>query len=165
MTGAGDSPFLYAAREWHVHEMLFGFLPAVMTGFLLTAIPNWTERPPLRGMPLLLLLTLWLAGRLVISLPWLSSFLAAIVDSAFLVVLATIVWREIATGRVWDRAPIGVLISLFAGANIVFHVLALRGAETDVPERMALALIMMLLALIGGRVTPSFTADYMTGRA
>src|SRR3982751_1341167 len=101
LTAGGDSPFLFAARQWHVHEMLFGFLPAVMTGFLLTAIPNWTDRPPLRGLPLLSLLTLWLAGRLAIALPTLSPFLAAAVDSAFLAVLAAIVWREIAIGRTW----------------------------------------------------------------
>lgn len=164
LMNAGDSPFLYAPREWHVHEMLFGFLPAVMTGFLLTAIPNWTERAPLRGTPLLLLLTLWLAGRLFIAVPWATPLVSATVDEAFLVMLAAIVWREIAIGKAWDRSPIGMLISLYAGANILFHVLALRGAETDLPERMALALIMMLLALIGGRITPSFTGDYMAQR-
>ena len=51
--------------------MVFGFLPAVITGFLLTAIPNWTDRPPIRGVPLMLLLALWLAGRLVMTIPWL----------------------------------------------------------------------------------------------
>ena len=65
--GAIGSNFLYAPREWHVHEMLFGFLPAVMTGFLLTAIPNWTGRMPLRGMPLVSLWVLWLAGRLAVA--------------------------------------------------------------------------------------------------
>ena len=64
--GLVGSHFLYAPREWHVHEMLFGFLPAVMTGFLLTAMPNWSGRTPLRGVPLALLWVLWLAGRLVV---------------------------------------------------------------------------------------------------
>lgn len=58
LTGWTDSPFRYTPRDWHVHEMLFGFLPAVITGFLLTAMPNWTDRPPLRGTPLLALVTL-----------------------------------------------------------------------------------------------------------
>src|SRR6476661_7403479 len=84
--GGGDSGFLYAPRDWHVHEMLFGFLPAVITGFLLTAIPNWTERSPVRGIPLMLLLTLWLAGRVVIAMPWSTPLVSAIVDGAFLVV-------------------------------------------------------------------------------
>src|SRR6476620_11124432 len=146
--GGGDAGFLYAPRDWHVHEMLFGFLPGVITGFLLTAIPNWTERSPVRGIPLMLLLTLWLAGRVVIAMPWSTPLVSAIVDGAFLVVVAAIVWREIAAGGSWSLGPMGGLISLYAGANILFHVLALRGAATDLPERMALALVMVLLALI-----------------
>ena len=161
VTGAGEATFLYAPRDWHAHEMLFGFLPAVITGFLLTAIPNWTERPPLRGVPLFLLVALWLSGRLAIAIPWPAPLVSAVVDSTFLVVLAAFVWREITAGKAWDRTPIGVIISLYAGANILFHILALRGAETDLPERMPLSLMMMLLALIGGRIIPTFTNDYL----
>lgn len=164
LAGWADAPFRYAPRDWHVHEMLFGFLPAVITGFLLTAMPNWTDRPPLRGTPLLALVTLWLAGRLTIAMPWPTPFVAAFIDAGYLAMLAAIVWREIAAGKAWDRAPIGIVISLYAAANILFHVLALRGAETDLPERMAVALMMLLLTLIGGRVTPSFTGDYLTER-
>ncbi len=164
LTGWTDSPFRYAPRDWHVHEMLFGFLPAVITGFLLTAMPNWTDRPPLRGTPLLALVTLWLAGRLTIAMPWPTPFVEAFIDAGYLAVLAAIVWREIAAGKAWDRAPIGAVISLYATANILFHVLALDGKETDLPERMAIALMMLLLTLIGGRVTPSFTSDYLAER-
>ena len=57
----------FAPRDWHVHEMLYGYLPAVVTGFLFTAIPNWTGRLPLRGRPLLALVTVWLAGRLCVT--------------------------------------------------------------------------------------------------
>jgi uncharacterized protein involved in response to NO len=141
--------------------MLFGFLPAAITGFLLTAIPNWTERPPLRGVPLFLLVALWLSGRLAIAMPWPEPLVSALVDVTFLVMLAAFVWREISAGKAWDRTPIGVIISLYAGANILFHILALSGAETDLPERMPLALMMMLLALIGGRIIPTFTNDYL----
>jgi uncharacterized protein involved in response to NO len=161
LTGGGDSEFLSTAREWHVHEMVFGFLPAVITGFLLTAIPNWTGRSPIRGRKLVLLFTLWLAGRLVMAIPFLMPVLSATVEGAFLVLVAAIVWREIAAGKSWSHAPIGGLISLYAGANILFHVLALSGAATDLPERMALALVMVLLTLIGGRVTPNFTRDFL----
>ena len=83
--GAIGSSFLYPPREWHVHEMLFGFLPAVMTGFLLTAIPNWTGRTPLRGMPLVSLWILWLAGRLVVAARGALSIIAAVIDAGFLV--------------------------------------------------------------------------------
>jgi uncharacterized protein involved in response to NO len=167
LAGVGESTFLYPARDWHVHEMVFGFLPAVITGFLLTAIPNWTDRPPIRGHELMLLVTLWLAGRLLIAMPWFTPLVSAIVDVGFLVAVAGLVWREIATTKSWDRAPMGVLVSLLAGTNILFHVLNLSGKETDLPERMALAMVMMLLALIGGRVTPNFTGEFLTesGRA
>jgi uncharacterized protein involved in response to NO len=161
LAGVGDSPFLYPARDWHVHEMVFGFLPAVITGFLLTAIPNWTDRPPIRGHELMLLVTLWLAGRLLIAVPWFTPLVSAIVDVGFLVAVAGLVWREIVTTKSWDRAPMGVLVSLLAGANIMFHVSNLNGTETDRPERMALAMVMMLLTLIGGRVTPSFTGEFL----
>ena len=161
VAGVSSSGFLYHPREWHVHEMLFGFLPAVMAGFLLTAIPNWTGRPPVRGIPLLSLLVLWLAGRLLLTMPWSFPLVAAIVDGAFLVVVAALVWRELAAGGSWGQAPIGVVITLYAGANCLFHVLALRGTPTDLPERLALAFIMLLLTLIGGRVTPNFTREFL----
>ena len=160
VTGVSGSNFLYAPREWHVHEMLFGFLPAVITGFLLTAIPNWTGRAPLKGIPLLLLWLLWLAGRLLLAWPWVGPLAAAIVDGMFLVALTAFVWHEIAVGGTRSQAPIGVVISLYACANILFHVLALRGAMTDLPARMALGLIMLLLTMIGGRVTPNFTREF-----
>lgn len=152
---------LAAPREWHVHEMLFGFLPAVITGFVLTAVPNWTDRPAVKGRLLLTLFTLWFAGRLVLALPWPPPLLSAVVDVAYLLALALVLWREIVGGKSWDHAPIAVLISLYAVTNGLFHLSALNGAATDVPERMALALDMTLLAFIGGRVTPNFTRELL----
>ena len=161
VTGAIGSNFLYAPREWHVHEMLFGFLPAAMAGFILTAIPNWTGRAPVRGTLLASLCVLWLAGRLMVALPGPIPVIAAVMDAAFLASLAALVWREIAAARIWNRSAIGVLITFYAGANILFHVLALRGTSTDVPERIALSILLLLLTFIGGRVTPAFTAEFL----
>jgi len=160
-TGLDGVEFFYAPRDWHVHEMIFGFLPCVITGFVLTAIPNWTERPPMKGMPLMLLVSLWLTARLAMFLPWVPPLVLAMIDGAFLVIVAGVVWREIVIAKVWGRLPIGVLISLYAMANLVFHVLWQNGQTTDVAERMALALIMLLLALIGGKITPGFTEDFL----
>ena len=161
LTGLDGAEFFYAPRDWHVHEMIFGFLPCVMTGFVLTAIPNWTERPPMRGFPLMLLVSLWVTGRLAMFLPWVPPLVLAMIDGAFLVIVAGVVWREIVIAKAWGRLPIGVLISLYAMANLVFHVLWQNGRATDVAERMALALIMLLLALIGGKITPGFTEDFL----
>lgn len=156
--------FLYSPREWHVHEMLFGYLPALIAGFLLTAMPNWTDRMPLRGVPLLLLFLLWLGGRLLMAFPWAGATTAAVVDGAFLVLLATYIWREIVIAGSWDRAPIGILVSLYACANMLFHEAALRGTPTDFPERFALSVMTLMLTLIGGRLTPTFTREFLADR-
>ncbi|MYB11767.1 MAG: NnrS family protein, partial [Rhodospirillaceae bacterium] len=64
---------------WHVHEILFGFVAAAMAGFLLTAVPGWTGRPPLRGLPLAALAALWLAGRVAVALSaWIGAAAAAV---------------------------------------------------------------------------------------
>lgn len=71
LTRGGEHAGVFSiARQWHVHEMVFGFLPAVMTGFLLTAMTNWIDRPPMQGLPLMLLFSLWLAGGWSWPFPW-----------------------------------------------------------------------------------------------
>ncbi len=162
--GRVSADFLYAPREWHVHEMLFGYLPALIAGFLLTAMPNWTDRMPLRGAPLLLLFLLWLGGRLLMAFPWAGAATAAVVDGAFLVLLATYIWREIVIAGSWDRTPIGILVGLYACANMFFHEAALRGAPTDFPERFALSVMTLMLTIIGGRLTPTFTREFLADR-
>jgi len=164
LAGIGDSVLLSTARDWHVHEMLFGFLPAVITGFLLTAVPNWTDRPAIQGRELMLLFALWLAGRVAVAIPLVTPMLAAIADGAFLVALAGLLWRELAAGNSWNQAPVAVVISLYSATNITFHVLALSGAETDLAVRMALGLDLFLLSFIGGRLTPNFTREFLVGQ-
>src|SRR5690606_30776905 len=87
--GRLDTASSFAPVDWHVHEMLFGYLAAVVAGFLLTAIPNWTGRLPVQGLPLLALVLIWLSGRVAIFLSgqigWLA---AAVIDCAFLAALA-----------------------------------------------------------------------------
>lgn len=162
--GAMSPDALYPAREWHVHEMLFGFLPAVMAGFLLTAVPNWTDRLPLRGGPLLAFWLLWLAGRFMVMMPWPSPVVTAFVDGAFLVALAAYLWRELATASRWMHAPIAALLTLYALTNGWFHTQALHGLPTDLPERMVVSILMLLLTLIGGRLVPNFTREYVAER-
>ncbi|GKS63291.1 short-chain dehydrogenase [Nitrospira sp.] len=162
--GRVSMDFLYPPREWHVHEMLFGYLPALIAGFLLTAMPNWTDRMPLRGTPLLLLFLLWLGGRLLMAFPLAGVATVAVIDGAFLVILAVYVWREIAVAGSWDRTPIGILVSLYACANILFHLSALRGSPTDSPERFALSVMTLMLTIIGGRLAPTFAREYLEDR-
>ena len=122
---AGDVrlPTAFAPRDWHVHEMLFGYVGAVIAGFLLTAVPNWTGRLPIQGAPLATLFAIWLAGRLATIL---SGFIgwqfALVVDAAFLLLLAAAAAREIVAGRKWNNLKVVGIISLLAVANIAFHI-------------------------------------------
>jgi uncharacterized protein involved in response to NO len=147
-------------RLWHIHEMLFGYLAGVIAGFLLTAVPNWTGRLPVTGLKLAGLFALWVAGRVAGFLPASMAVAAAVIDSAFLVVFAGLIWREVLAARNRRNLPVCLLVSVLAAANIAFH---LRG---QIPlfgpgaERAAVAVITGLIALIGGRVTPSFTQNW-----
>src|SRR5262245_53034537 len=154
---------LFVPRDWHAHEMLFGYVGAVITGFLLTAIPNWTGRVPLQGMPLLLLVAVWLAGRLAIAwsagLGWAAS---ATVDCAFLVLVVAAAAREIITGQNWRNLKILIPVSVLALANIGFHVEAHISGIAEFSIRAAIAAIVILIMLIGGRIVPSFTHNWLS---
>jgi uncharacterized protein involved in response to NO len=138
------------ALFWHGHEMVFGFGAAVVAGFLLTAIPNWTGRLPVRGVPLALLAMLWFAGRIAMLIPG-----AELLDLAFLVALVVVVARELVAGRNWRNLPmLGALALLFAG-NLLFHLGIYAGL------RLGIATLLMLIALVGGRIVPSFTRNWL----
>lgn len=154
---------LAAHRDWHVHEMLFGFLAAIVAGFLTTAVPNWTGRMPVIGAPLGALAGLWLAGRLAMLFEFAIGPAAAVIDSAFLLAFAAVIWREVLAGRNWRNLPVCGLVSALALANVAFHLNAAFG-YSYVGERLALAAAMVLLALIGGRITPSFTRNWLKAR-
>jgi uncharacterized protein involved in response to NO len=150
----------FSALIWHAHEMIFGYLAAVVAGFVLTAVPNWTGRLPVTGWSLIGLFSLWVAGRIAcVGLPW--PVAAAVVDMAFLVTLAGVVWREIAAGRHLGSLPVAALISLLALANLVFHLQAQWPGLAGYGERMALGGAALLISLIGGRITPSFTRNWL----
>src|SRR3954463_5063303 len=89
----------FAPRDWHVHEMLYGYLPAAITGFLFTAIPNWTGRLPIRGVPLAVLVSAWGAGRLAVTFSMQVGWMTALlVDASFLALVAAAAAREILAG-------------------------------------------------------------------
>lgn len=93
-------PSAFTPVEWHVHELIFGYVPAIVAGFLLTAVPNWTGRLPVVGTRLLMLFLAWLAGRIAVFFSlWIGAWVAAIVDLAFLVALAGVIGREIVASR------------------------------------------------------------------
>jgi len=152
-----------APRDWHVHEMLFGYIAAVVAGFLLTAVPNWTGRLPLQGRPLFLLFSTWVAGRIAVSVSaWIGWGPAAAIDSLFLILLAAAAAREIIAGRKWGNLQIIVIVSVLAGGNLAFHLEAHRSGLAEYSTRGGVAMLIVLIALIGGRIIPSFTRNWMT---
>ncbi|WCL55565.1 NnrS family protein [Gimibacter soli] len=153
---AGPDPLV-----WHAHEMIFGFLSAAIAGFLLTAIPNWTGRLPVAGWRLALLFLLWLAGRGVMLSAHADDLSGAALDSAFLVIFSALVWREILAGKNWRNLPVCVMVSLLATANILFHAEHLLAGTPDYSLRLALSMVLLLISLIGGRIIPSFTTNWL----
>jgi len=152
----------FVPRDWHIHEMLFGYVAAVIAGFLMTAVPNWTGRLPLRGGPLALLFSTWVAGRLAISASaWIGWLAAAVVDSLFLVLLVGAVAREIVAGRKWDSLKIVGAVGLFGLANVAFHLEAHFAGAADYSVRLGLAVVILLVSLVGGRIIPSFTRNWL----
>jgi len=104
---------VFAPRDWHVHEMLFGYLPAVITGFLLTAIPNWTGRLPIRGAPLFCLVAVWFAGRVAVTFSAYTGWVPAmLIDAGFLLLVAAAASREILAGRNWRNMKVMILLLL-----------------------------------------------------
>ena len=152
----------FAPRDWHVHEMLFGYLPAVMTGFLFTAISNWTGRLPIQGRPLLTLVLVWIAGRVAVTasaeIGWLAAFL---IDTSFLALFAAAATREILAGKNWRNLKVVVLITLLLAGNVAFHIEAHVNGTADVSIRIGIATVVLLISLISGRIIPSFTRNWL----
>ncbi len=154
-----DAPETILGRDWHIHEMLFGFAGAALAGFILTAVPNWTGRLPVRGWPLGGLAAMWLLGRLVMLFGMAQLML---LDVVFLFVLAAVTAREIIGGRNKRNLVVVGMITLMATANLLTHLERLGIFNMDGHSwRFALAVLLSLLGLIGGRVTPSFTRNVL----
>lgn len=148
--------------SWHAHEMLFGFAVAVIAGFLLTAVGNWTQRETLTGPPLLGLAGLWIAGRLaVLGAPLLPRGVPLAIDGAFLPILAVVLARPlIATGNRRNLVMVA-LVSALGAASIAMHADALGWLPGAGPRaaRVGLDLVTLMVSVIAGRVFPMFTRN------
>ena len=155
-------PTAFSPLDWHIHEMLYGYVAAIATGFLLTAIPNWTGRLPVNGYPLAGLGMLWLAGRAAVagSAIW-GAGLAAVIDVAFLVTLAAVALREIVAGKNWRNLRVLVVLAVLIVGNIVFHLEVIARGSADYGIRLGIAASIGLIILVGGRVVPSFTHNWL----
>jgi uncharacterized protein involved in response to NO len=155
-------PTSFSPIDWHVHEMLYGYLPAVITGFLLTAVPNWTGRLPLQGWSLAVLVIVWIAGRIAVCVSSLIGPLAAgIIDNAFLVLVVAATAREVIVGRNWHNFPPIFAVSVLLAGNVIFHVEDHAWGTAGIGTRLGVAAAVALISLVGGRVIPSFTRNWL----
>lgn len=159
-------PTAFDPVTWHAHEMLFGFVAAAVAGFLLTAVPNWTGRMPLQGLPLAGLVGLWLAGRVAVTFSaWIGLPAAAALDLAFPAALLGAVGREVLAGRNWRNLPICLALAALLLANALVHLDAIGLASAgSAGLRLGVAVPIALITLVGGRIVPSFTSNWLRKR-
>jgi len=151
--------------EWHSHELIFGYGGAVLSGFLLTAIPNWTKRKPLSGAPLAGLAALWLAARVGFLFDTGLPFGALVaLDLAFPALFSAYAGREIIAGGNKRNLPVFGIALLFLIADALFLWEVWAGATLYGP-RIGIAVLIGFICLIGGRITPAFTRNWLKARA
>lgn len=156
MTGRLALPADYSPFALHGHEFLFGFAPAVLAGFLLTAAQSWSGQPTIKGFPLGALAALWLAGRFAMAADPLS--VGAAIDALFLPLLALAAAVPIIRSRRWKHMRVVGLVGLLALANIVFHIEQRTESTAELPAALlcGLGIWTFLITLVGGRVGPTF---------
>jgi len=167
LSGAVPLPSRFDPVSWHAHAFLFGYLGAVLAGFLLTAVPNWTGRLPMVGWRLAALFALWLAGRIaVLFSAVIPAAIAPLLDLAFPLVLGALILHEIVVGKSWRNLIVLALLAVFTLGNALFHLEALQGgyAAQGAGLRLGVATAVMMIAVIGGRIIPSFTRNWLAQR-
>lgn len=161
--GIDHLPSVFPPLVWHVHEMVFGFGLATVAGFLFTAVPNWTGRMPLQGAALGWLVGLWVLGRVaVFCSAWVGEAIAVPVDLAFPLALVAVMGREILAGRNWRNLPILGALGVLLAADVWVH-LGVLGFTSNAQSgnRLGIAVLLMLISLMGGRLIPSFTRNWL----
>lgn len=157
-------PIGWPPVQWHSHEMLYGFVVAAIAGFLLTAMTSWTGTTPLRNGRLFALFFLWLAGRVAMWFAsWLSPWVVASVDLAFTAVLAGYVFLVLWRFQNRRNLVLVVVLALMFSGNAIMHSGFISG-RTDLLQRgqlMGFDLITVLIAIIGGRIIPAFSGNWL----
>lgn len=160
--GFAPAPASIPIVSWHGHEMVFGFAAAGIAGFLLTAVPNWTGLAPVVGARLATLTALWVLGRVAM---WSGSLLpgpiVALADAAFTVALAVALAESLLAPEQRRNRVVLFSVAGLAGANLGFHASALGWIPLSPSAwlRAGVGAIVVLLVVIGGRITPAFTQN------
>lgn len=152
----------YGQSAWHAHELLFGFMPAVLVGYLMTTVPNWTGRFPLSGQPLARLALIWLAGRLsMLMVGEAIAVITLLIDWIFLPLFAFFCLREVwVARRIVDAKPI-LSITFLAFLNGGFHIAAMTGGDVDAWARAGLSVYILLIVATAGKLISSFTNNWL----
>ncbi len=162
--GGWPLPVGWSPLKWHSHEMLYGLVPAAIAGFLLTAVTNWTGVPPLKGRHLLALVALWLAGRLLMwTVAWMPGWLVALVDLAFLAVLAGYLAQVLVRHGNRRNLVMVVVLSLLLTGNLLMHLGFITGRPglLYTGEQLGGNLILLLMAVIAGRIVPAVSSNWL----
>ena len=151
---------------WHAHEMIYGFAWAAIGGFALTAVATWTKRPPVAGAPLMILSALWVTARVLFVLPsasWLPPAIAA--DLGYGLLLFVLMSREVIAARSQRNYKVLVILGLLPVTDALFFWGMMQNASWTMTALFAgLWLVVMLINLIGGRVIPGFTRNWLKGQ-
>lgn len=155
----------YGYINWHSHEMVFGFAAAAVAGFLLTATRNWTGVPTARGPVLAGLAVVWLLGRVLPLLPGVQPALVAAVDLAFLPLVALALAWAVYQAEHWKSMAFPVVLLILTAANVAIHleVLGVTATTARAGVYAGVDLVVALITLMGGRVTPFFTEKALEG--
>lgn len=153
-----DNPVL-----WHSHEMLFGFAGAAIAGFLLTASANWVQRPPIQGKLLIALIAAWLTGRLAMMFSaLLPPLLVFILDLSYWLLLLTVLAHVLISARNQRNYKILWVLTVLLLANCLYHAQGLGLTNTgDLAIRLTLIAVIVLISIIGGRIIPAFTGNWL----
>lgn len=143
---------------WHAHEMLSGFAGAAIAGFLLTAVSNWTSRPPVGGLRLLLLCVLWSGARLSLFAPWAH----AAFDVGFWLMLLGLMSNEVVAAANRRNYKILIILAVLALSDAAWHLAELSNSALLQQSTWAqLWLVIILISVMGGRVIPAFTGNWL----
>jgi uncharacterized protein involved in response to NO len=161
--GAVRAGGYFDATAWHAHEMVFGFAVAVIAGFLLTAVGNWTQRETAIGAPLLALAALWIAGRAAVLVgATLPRGVPLIVDGAFLPALAAVLARPLVAAKSRRNFVMLGLLGVLCAANVVAHLGALGVLSPGAARHASLVgvdVVVLVILVMAGRVFPMFTRN------
>jgi uncharacterized protein involved in response to NO len=157
-----DLPVAGSPFAWHAHEMIFGFAAAALAGFLLTAVPNWTGAQPLSGRPLVLLFSVWVVGRLVMTVSGLlTPALVAAVDVAFLPLLGGFAAFQLFEKPAARNFVFLAVLAALTAANVAYHLTVNGIIAADASMRFALLVLVLMVSIIGGRIIPAFTHNWL----